>query len=291
MVHASNADQAAFWNDQPGRNWVARQADLDTMIREVTDRLLAACAPEPGETVLDVGCGAGASTFALAEAVAPSGSAHGPRPLGPAHPARRGAAARARPSQRHLRDRRRPGPRLRARGLRPRRLALWRHVLRRPGGGVPQHRDRPARRRPDGLRRLGRPRGQSLVRAAAAGGGRPPRPRPADAAGGARPDGVPRHPASARPAAKRPGSTAAAARPWTSTCTIPAASRRRSISRVTSARSPACCATGAARPTTGRPSSRACAPSSSRSGAPTGSGSRRGSTCSRRRAPSDTPKR
>jgi SAM-dependent methyltransferase len=77
MVHASNADQAAFWNDQPGRNWVARQADLDTMIREVTDRLLAACAPEPGGTVLDVGCGAGTSTFALAEAVAPSGSAHG----------------------------------------------------------------------------------------------------------------------------------------------------------------------------------------------------------------------
>ena len=77
MVHASNADQAAFWNDEPGRNWVARQADLDTMIREVTDRLLAACAPEPGETVLDVGCGAGASTLALAEGVAPSGSAHG----------------------------------------------------------------------------------------------------------------------------------------------------------------------------------------------------------------------
>jgi SAM-dependent methyltransferase len=77
MVHASNADQAAFWNDQPGRNWVERQASLDTMLGEVTDRLLAAAAPEPGEAVLDVGCGAGASTFALASAVAPSGHALG----------------------------------------------------------------------------------------------------------------------------------------------------------------------------------------------------------------------
>jgi SAM-dependent methyltransferase len=47
------------------------------MVREITDRLLAASAPEPGEAVLDVGCGAGDSTFALARAVAPSGHALG----------------------------------------------------------------------------------------------------------------------------------------------------------------------------------------------------------------------
>ena len=77
MVHASNTDQEAFWNDQPGRNWVARQADLDAMVGEITDCLLAAAAPEPGEAVLDIGCGAGDSTFALARAVAPSGRALG----------------------------------------------------------------------------------------------------------------------------------------------------------------------------------------------------------------------
>ena len=157
MVHAANADQAAFWNDQPGRNWVERQADLDRMLGEVTDRLLAVSAPEPGEAVLDVGCGAGASTFALARAVGAGGKRARARPLGAADRARRGAAARARPRQCLVRDRRRPGAGLCARALRPRRLALRRHVLRRPGGGLPQHRDRPACRGPDGLRRLGGP--------------------------------------------------------------------------------------------------------------------------------------
>jgi SAM-dependent methyltransferase len=69
----ANADQAAFWNAQPGQNWVAFQAALDAQLVEVTDRLLAACAARPGERVLDVGCGAGGSTLALADAVGPKG--------------------------------------------------------------------------------------------------------------------------------------------------------------------------------------------------------------------------
>lgn len=73
----ANADQASFWNAQPGQNWVAFQAELDAQLGEVTDRLLAASAPRPGERVLDVGCGAGGSTLALAEAVGPSGGVLG----------------------------------------------------------------------------------------------------------------------------------------------------------------------------------------------------------------------
>ena len=73
----ANADQATFWNAQPGQNWVDFQADLDAQLSEVTDRLLAACAARPGERVLDIGCGAGGSTLALAAAVGAVGSVLG----------------------------------------------------------------------------------------------------------------------------------------------------------------------------------------------------------------------
>ena len=69
----TNADQAAFWNAQPGQNWVTFQGRLDAQLAEVNDALLAACAVRPGERVLDIGCGAGGSTFALAAAVGAAG--------------------------------------------------------------------------------------------------------------------------------------------------------------------------------------------------------------------------
>jgi SAM-dependent methyltransferase len=73
----ANADQRTFWNADPAHNWVAFQPQLDAQLTEVTARLLTACAPRPGERVLDIGCGAGGSTFALAEAVGPTGSVLG----------------------------------------------------------------------------------------------------------------------------------------------------------------------------------------------------------------------
>ncbi|MDN2566578.1 methyltransferase domain-containing protein [Aquibium sp. A9E412] len=77
MSETPNAAQAEFWNAQPGRNWVAHQDDLDALHAAVTELLLEAAAPRPGESVLDVGCGAGASSFAVAEAVGPNGRVHG----------------------------------------------------------------------------------------------------------------------------------------------------------------------------------------------------------------------
>lgn len=68
-----NSEQEELWNSGPGRSWVRRQADLDLLMEAVSGRLLVACAPQRGERVLDVGCGAGASSFALAAAVGPAG--------------------------------------------------------------------------------------------------------------------------------------------------------------------------------------------------------------------------
>lgn len=73
----ANADQSAFWNAQPGQNWVAFQSALDAQMSEVGDALLAAADPRPGEHALDIGCGAGGSTVPLAAAVGPSGRVTG----------------------------------------------------------------------------------------------------------------------------------------------------------------------------------------------------------------------
>ena len=77
MPAGSNADQAEFWNALPGQTWVERQADLDATMASVTTLLLDACQPAEGARVLDVGCGAGASTLAIADAVGPKGQVLG----------------------------------------------------------------------------------------------------------------------------------------------------------------------------------------------------------------------
>jgi SAM-dependent methyltransferase len=68
-----NADQLAFWNGPGGHIWVARQAHTDITLAPVCEALLALAAPRPGEHVLDIGCGCGATTLEFARAVGPTG--------------------------------------------------------------------------------------------------------------------------------------------------------------------------------------------------------------------------
>lgn len=72
MAENQNLAQTEFRNAEPGRNWVRLQPDLDALHIEADGLLLAACAAAPGERSLDVGCGAGTTTLALAEAVGPT---------------------------------------------------------------------------------------------------------------------------------------------------------------------------------------------------------------------------
>lgn len=70
----ANVDQAEYWNSAAGQKWATFQAALDQRFQPLTDGLLARAAAGAGERVVDVGCGTGATTLRLAEAVGAEGS-------------------------------------------------------------------------------------------------------------------------------------------------------------------------------------------------------------------------
>jgi SAM-dependent methyltransferase len=74
---AANADQIAYWNAAAGETWAALQDRLDAQIQPLGARALAALAPAAGERVIDIGCGCGQTTLALAGLVGPGGSVLG----------------------------------------------------------------------------------------------------------------------------------------------------------------------------------------------------------------------
>lgn len=67
------ADQAAHWNGPGGQSWLKAQARLDHLMAGITRDALALANAQPGETAIDVGCGPGTTTAALAAAVGPEG--------------------------------------------------------------------------------------------------------------------------------------------------------------------------------------------------------------------------
>ena len=69
----SNQEQIDFWSGVAGQRWVAAQEEMDRTIRPLGDAAMAALDLAPGLRVLDVGCGCGDTTLAIAERVGPSG--------------------------------------------------------------------------------------------------------------------------------------------------------------------------------------------------------------------------
>ncbi len=67
------AEQAAAWNGPVGQGWLASYARIERAIAEVGNIALAAASARSGERAIDVGCGTGGTTAALAEAVGPTG--------------------------------------------------------------------------------------------------------------------------------------------------------------------------------------------------------------------------
>lgn len=73
----ANDAQIAFWNGKAGEKWAANRDRQDRMVAAPAARALEAAGLQSGERALDVGCGCGSSTFDVARAVGPQGSATG----------------------------------------------------------------------------------------------------------------------------------------------------------------------------------------------------------------------
>jgi SAM-dependent methyltransferase len=68
-----NVEQAAAWNGGQSTSWLDREDQHATAAREHREALLDTAAIAPGEHVLDVGCGTGATTLAAARAAGADG--------------------------------------------------------------------------------------------------------------------------------------------------------------------------------------------------------------------------
>ncbi len=73
----SNEEQITYWNEKAGPKWVALQERLDAQLDPFGRAVFDQIGLRPGERVLDIGCGCGATTLEAAARVSPSGAATG----------------------------------------------------------------------------------------------------------------------------------------------------------------------------------------------------------------------
>lgn len=78
-----NSAQAEIWNGDVGQKWAEEQADLDSMLAPLGLGGIAKANFAPGESVIDVGCGCGATSLAIAANVTPGGQVLGVDISGP----------------------------------------------------------------------------------------------------------------------------------------------------------------------------------------------------------------
>jgi len=72
-----NTAMGEYWNQVAGPRWVGRAGLQEARNIEVAHLLQREAAPRPGERVLDIGCGTGATAIPFAAAVAPGGHVTG----------------------------------------------------------------------------------------------------------------------------------------------------------------------------------------------------------------------
>lgn len=77
MSTTANADQIAYWNEQVGDTWASLQERMDAQLAPLGSAAIEALALCPGERVLDIGCGSGATTLQIAQVLGATGEAVG----------------------------------------------------------------------------------------------------------------------------------------------------------------------------------------------------------------------
>ena len=73
----ANRDQIEFWSTTQGHKWLRLEDRIERMMTPFTEAGLAALGDISGRHCLDIGCGAGGTTLALADAAGDGGSAAG----------------------------------------------------------------------------------------------------------------------------------------------------------------------------------------------------------------------
>jgi ubiquinone/menaquinone biosynthesis C-methylase UbiE len=94
VARAIDADQAALWNGRAGRVWAESQALLDQLFGPIEALLVDAVLAAARRRVLDVGCGTGATTLAVARRLGANGRCVGVDISGPMLEAARARAER-----------------------------------------------------------------------------------------------------------------------------------------------------------------------------------------------------
>lgn len=94
ITHEIDGEMGRLWNGAGGQAWVAAQGVLDRMFEPIADLLVEAVPFGSRARVLDIGCGAGSTTLAVARRLGANGSATGVDISGPMITAARTRAER-----------------------------------------------------------------------------------------------------------------------------------------------------------------------------------------------------
>jgi SAM-dependent methyltransferase len=65
--------QVAYWTGAGGESWLKGAARVEAALAPLGERAIAAAAVRPGERIIDIGCGTGPTSVALAKAASPGG--------------------------------------------------------------------------------------------------------------------------------------------------------------------------------------------------------------------------
>ncbi len=73
----ANEEQADYWNGSAAQGWMRRKDAVDRMFAALTEEAIGEAGFHRGEHVLDLGCGCGSTTLAIAQRVGPEGRVTG----------------------------------------------------------------------------------------------------------------------------------------------------------------------------------------------------------------------
>jgi SAM-dependent methyltransferase len=77
FMPSDNSEQIAEWNGALGQRWVAKRQEIGRIVVPFGEAALKASAPQPGERVIDIGCGCGDTSIEIARMVGAAGAVLG----------------------------------------------------------------------------------------------------------------------------------------------------------------------------------------------------------------------